>query len=129
MDTNSTGGAITAVVATGLMAVVIIQFISFIKSIAARDWNAAVTQVLVVLVALGAIQLFANSSFGIATIPGLDVPVEDLSFTDSLIAALALFGAGGFLYDRTKARDNTQTAAQPSLLPGPKVNEAEVPEG
>lgn len=119
MNTNSTGGAITAVVATGLMAVVVIQALAFVKAVRAADWNAVVTQLLVVLVALGAVQLFAHSSFGIATIPGLDVPVKSLSVADSVIAALALFGASGFLYDRTKARDNSQSAAQNSLLPPP----------
>ena len=118
MNTNTTGGAITAVVATGLMAVVVIQALAFVKALRAKDWNAVLTQIIVVAVGFGAVALFAHSSFGVATIPGLDVPVKQLSAADSLIAAVALFGASGFLYDRTKARDNTQSASQHSILPG-----------
>jgi hypothetical protein len=117
MNTNTTGGAITAVVATGLLGLVVKQALDFVKHLRAGDWNAVVTQLGSAVVGFGAITLFAHSQFGAATIPGLDEPVRNLGWAEAAIAALTLFGISGFVNDRQAAVDNTRSSATPPLLP------------
>lgn len=120
VNTNTTGGAITAIAATAVMAFVVVQFVNLLKSARAKDWNAVVTPLIAVAGAAGAILLAqASAHFGAWTIPGIDVPVSDLNAGDIVIASVAVgLGFGGFLVDRTKARDNSQSAAYPPLIPG-----------
>ena len=122
LDPNQTGGAITALIATGLMALFVKQALDFVKHLRGGDWNAVITQVAAAVVGFLTVLLFAHSQFGIATIPGLDVPVKDLGVGEMAIAALTLFGIAGFVNDRQAAVDNTRTSATPPLLPGPTPN-------
>jgi hypothetical protein len=122
LNPNSTGGAITAVVATGLMALFVKKSVDWVRSLLAKDWNGVVTPLAAGLIGFGTVLLFANSSFGIATIPGLDVPVADLGVAECVIAAWTLFSLAGFVNDRNAAVDDTRSSATPRLIPEPPVN-------
>lgn len=113
----TTAKVLNGAVAALFLGAVVVQVVNLLKYARSGNWNAVGTQVAVILVAFGAITLFAHSGvFHDATIPGLDVPVHDLAWTDALIASLVLFGIGGVFVDRTKARDASQSAEMPALF-------------
>jgi lysylphosphatidylglycerol synthetase-like protein (DUF2156 family) len=117
MEPVTTGTAVTTAVALLLFVVVTKQLTNFLKYLRAGDWNAVVTNVVGFLVAFGVALLFANSSWSDLTLPALDRPLADLSIADLFIVGLAGMSGAGFLYDRAKAIDNSQSAATPSLVP------------
>lgn len=113
----TTAKVLSGAVAALFLGAVVVQVVNLLKYARSGNWNAVGTQVTVVVVAFAAITLFAHSGvFNTATIPGLDVPVASLGWTDALIASLVLFGLGGVFTDRTKARDHSQSAEMPALF-------------
>ena len=113
-----TGTAITSVVALTLFIAATSQLTNLVKFLRAGDWNGVLTQVAAAVVAYLVITAFAHSSWGDLVLPALDKPLNVLSGTDLIIVAVAGSSAAGWLFERTKARDASQSAATPSLLPG-----------
>lgn len=102
------------------MASLVFKLIDWLKNITNKNWSSVLTQAItwvagVVVVLLYAQTAWANS-FGFG-----DVLLADMNFWSLVAVGL---GAGSFAsvsYDFKKARDNTDTAIQPKLIPPPEV--------
>lgn len=99
------------------LAALVVKVVSAIK-MAGKDWNALVTQALTWAVGVAVLALAANADLtaGIVVYDGAP-PLGDLDFGSVVLAGLALASLGSFAYDYKKARDNTDSAAEPRLLP------------
>lgn len=118
-DTAQVVGGVAALLALGLAAS---NVLALVKYLLAKDVNAIVTNLLFFGASLGLLLLAAQASYTeFVTIPGIDVSLHSLDFPSLVIVALGIYGVGGAWYDRTKAKDNTQSAAQPPLLGPPNV--------
>jgi len=110
---SQVGGAL-ALVALALAAS---QVFGLVKYLLARQWNGAVSTAVYFFATWGLLALAASSDYvGTATIPALGSTLQSLDGASLAMVSLGAFGVGGFLFDRTKARDNSQSAAEPSLL-------------
>lgn len=111
----TTGGAIEGGIALILFGLVTQQLVNLSKLVLAKDVNGVITNVVAWGVAFGTLLLFANSDASNVVLPIVGQPLSSLSTaTLALVAIVAMAGAGAW-YDRTKARDNSQSAAYPSL--------------
>jgi len=113
----NTGTAVTSVAALLTLALAAQQLVNVVKYAKVRDWNGVVTPVVYTAIAFGLLTLAAHAKYYQGMIiPGLDVPIGAADWQSILITSIGAFGVGGFLYDRTKARDNNQDASTPSLV-------------
>jgi len=109
------GGAL-ALVALALAAS---QVFGLVKYALAKDANGVVSNVVYFVATFALLLLAANSSWTEnLVIPAIGVQLATLDIGSLVIVSLGAYGVGGFLFDRTKARDDSQSAAQPSLLNG-----------
>lgn len=115
MNTPQVVGGVAALAALSLASV---QAMNFVKYLLAKDWNGVVTNLAFFVVSFLLLLLAANSNYteGVA-IPGINTPLHFLDLGSLAIVALGIFGVGGQWYDRTRAKDNNQSAEVPSLVP------------
>lgn len=114
---NNTAQVVGGVAALAALALAASNVLALVKYVLAKDVNALVTNLLFFGASLGLLVLAANANYvQNAVIPGVDIQLRLLDFSSLVIVALGIYGVGGFFYDRTKARDNTQSAAQPPLF-------------
>lgn len=91
---------------------------AFLKSITNKDWNAVITQLvhwagMTIVIALAATADIANNLVLFSGVP----PLKDLDFGSILLAGMSLGSLGSVVYDFKKARDNTDGASEPALVP------------
>lgn len=92
--------------------------VSVIKSLVNRDFNAAITQLVVWVVGFVAVVLAAHAAVTEALlVPGLTVPLGSLDWPSEVLLAWILGSTGSFVFDFKKAIDATDSSAEPSLLP------------
>lgn len=100
------------------LAALVNKFTDFLKFLTNKDWNAAVTQIIVW--AGGVAAVFLASATLWAHGKGFDIggiQITDLNGWSKLYAGLSASSVGGVAYDFKKARDNTDSAQTPPLLP------------
>lgn len=101
------------------LAALVVKFTDFLKALTNKDWNAAVTQVTVWLGGVAA--LFLASATVWAKGKGFtlgDIPLTDLDAASKVFGGMSISSIGGVVYDYKKARDNSDSAVQPTLVPG-----------
>ncbi len=114
MDIGPQVGGALALAAFALAASAVFGVVKFAL---AQDWNGVLSNVVYFAATFGILLLAANSDYTQnAVIPALGVSLGSLDTASLAIVSLGAYGVGGFLFDRTKARDNSQSAAQPSLI-------------
>lgn len=110
-------------VITALLAAVALaanKTVSVIKALWNRDANGFVTPMIVWLVSLLAVVLLCHAKLTAGgNIPVLGVTFGSLDGASQLLFAWILGGPATFSFDIRKAIDNTDTAAERPLLPGP----------
>ena len=112
-----TGAQIGGALAITALALAASQVFAFVKYGLAKDWNGFVSSFVYFAATFGILELAQNANFTKAlVIPAIGVSLRTLDLGSIVLVSLGAFGIGGFLYDRTKARDNTQSAAQPPLI-------------
>lgn len=99
------------------MAALIKKFIDFAKYITNKDVNGAVTQLVVWAAGVVAVCLFAQTDWA-DTIAFAGQALSKLNFASQLAIGLGLGSVAGVATDAIKARDNTDSAAMPPLVPG-----------
>lgn len=99
-----------------LLLATVFAVINFLKYLAARDWNAVITQVIVwvggfVVVWVAAqTTLFGNFAFNL-------VPLKLLKTADLIFIGFNIGSGGTFANELKKAFDRSDTATTPMLLP------------
>ncbi len=102
------------------LAFAINKTVTVVKSLANKDWNTPVTQLVVWVVGFAGLTLAAHADVTQAlTIPGVDTALGTLDSASLVLLAWILGATGSFGYDTLKAVDNTTSSAEPQLL-GPK---------
>lgn len=105
------------VLALLVLATFAMKALSLAKALTNRDWNSVVTLFSFAAIGVGTILLVSATSFDF-TPPGFDVPLSQFSFADKIVVGILLLGPGGFLYDWRKSVDSSDSAKEPSLVPG-----------
>lgn len=104
-------------VATIVMAALVLKLMSLLKYITNKQWKDAFTLLGAWTIGVVVAFLFKLSSFA-AQIPVGDTTLADLKGgADIIIFGVSIAAVGGVVYDHKKALDNTDSAAEPSLLP------------
>ena len=117
MDSPAHFAALVAGVAL-LTAPFVAKVVDWVKYITARNWNAVLTQVVVWAAGIGFTGLFALSNFSTeAGLTGLDT-------ASVILVGLSAGSVASVGFDNLKARDRTQSAGKPDLLPPPKRRKA-----
>lgn len=98
------------------LALLAVKVMTVVKSVG-KDNNKALTQVVTWGVGTGILALAGHSAVTSDIIVFGSHRLGDLDFGSTVLAGMSLSSVGSFGYDATKAIDNTQTAAEPSLLP------------
>lgn len=100
------------------LATTVIKIVSVIKSIG-KDANYVVTQAITWVVGI-AVLFLAGQAEVTATliIPGFGMTLGTMDAASVILAGLVLGSTGAFAYDYKKARDNTDSATEPTLLRG-----------
>jgi len=96
--------------------VAVTKAVSFVKSLLAKDWNAVLTLIVSVGVAIGLVFLVANSDFTGFSVPGLDVPLASAKAGTLALIGIVLGLAAAYGRDVLKSFDNTQSTAEPPLV-------------
>lgn len=98
------------------LAALVIKIGSLTKFIRAGQVGDAITQVYVLMVAIGLAWIAANAS----AMENVDINGQTFGSLDGgsiILVGLALGSTASFAYDYKKARDNTDTAQEPPLVP------------
>ncbi len=98
-----------------LLGALVYKFVDFLKFVRARNWNAAVTQLVAWAAGILAITLFANSDFA----SGIDFSgktLDSLNFLSQVIIGLSATSLFSAFYDVKRAIDNTDSAKTPALV-------------
>lgn len=94
------------------------KFTAFLKSITNKDWNAVITQLVHWAGMTGVILLAASADIANNLVPFNGAPaLKDLNFGSIVFAGMSLGSLGSVIYDFKKARDNTDGATEPALIP------------
>ena len=100
------------------------KIVSSVKAARAGQWNTPVTQLLCLVVGIAVISLAAHSSITQSyQLPGFTQTLGDIDAGSIVLFSLLASSSGSFLYDWKKARDGSDSAAEPSLLPGSATND------
>lgn len=95
----------------------VVKIVSVIKSIG-KDNNMVATQVVTWVVGVAVLGLASQADITRAIVIFQGAPVlGDLNFASLVLAGMSLASTGSFAYDYKKARDSTDSAAEPALLP------------
>lgn len=99
------------------LAALVKKFVDFSKYVTNKDVNGAFTQLWAWGAGIGAVLIFAATDFA----EGIQVgshSFADLAFWSLVWLGLGVGSAGSVVTDVIKARDQTDSAAMPKLLPG-----------
>lgn len=106
--------------AVALLAIALLanKLIELLKGIRVRDWNRVVTLLVLFVAGFGALSLAAHAAVTEHMIvPGTLTEIGFLDWPSLALLGLMITATGSTLYDFRKAFDNTDSAAQPKLLP------------
>ena len=94
------------------------KLVSTLKNLTTADSRGSgLTQIVVWVVATLVLVLAGQADVtSTLTLPGLDGPLGDLDFASYVVLGLIAGSTGSVAYDFTKAVDNTNSAAEPSLF-------------
>lgn len=98
------------------LAALVVKLTSLSKFVRAKHYGDAISQVFVLVVAVALAWIAANSS----AMSDVDINGTTFGSLDGgsiVLVGLALGSTASFAYDYRKARDNTDSAAEPSLVP------------
>jgi hypothetical protein len=101
-----------------LIATLVWKATDLIKYAVNGNVSAAVSQIVVWLIGVGATFLVAASDFADTVTITATLTLDDLDNWGKVIAGLGAASLGSGFYDFKRARDNTDTAIVPSLIPG-----------
>jgi hypothetical protein len=97
--------------------------VDFLKFLTGKDWNSAITQVVVWGVGVLLVWLLSASDFANGIIIG-GIDLGNMNASSIVLVGLALASTASLLgQDLIKALDNTQTAAAPPLVPLPPAGQ------
>lgn len=100
-----------------LVVLFINKAVDFAKYLTNQDWNGALTQLVTWAVAVGTV--FLASESGLYETFGVNgVNFGDLNAAGLWLTGLAIGSGGSFAKDWLKARDDSDSAKMPSLIPG-----------
>lgn len=100
-----------------LVPALVLKFTDFLKGLTNRDWNKVVTQLVTWGGATLALFLAGATQWaGDIVIVGTQ-KLADYNFADTLLAGTAIGSVGSVVFDLKKAFDNTDSAAEPPLVP------------
>lgn len=107
------------------------KLVDWLKQLRVRDWNAIVTQFAVWVAGVFVVFLLAHSDFGHAIDTFGGVPLDLLNGWSLLLVGLTVGSSASVGYDFRRSFDNSDSAAQPSLVTGdvPIVPPPTVPTG
>jgi hypothetical protein len=88
------------------------------KFLTNRDWRSVATLVFAWLVGIAAVWLLGATVWGNQINVG-DKTLDLLSFWDKVVVGLVITSAGSAFYDLKRSFDRSDSAATPSLVPGP----------
>ena len=101
------------------LATLVIKLVSVIKAVG-KDNNYVTTQVVTWVVGIAVLFLAGQASVTeTLMIPGFGITAGDMDAASVILAGLVLGSTGAFAYDYKKARDNTDSSVEPSLLKPP----------
>lgn len=105
------------------LALAVNKTVTVVKAIG-KNWNMVITQAVVWVVGTLAIWLAAQADVTAgAAVPGTTTTFGALNAASIVLLGWVLGGTGSFLYDFRKSVDNSDSAAEPALLP-PKPPQA-----
>ena len=106
----------TAVLGATGLTTLIFAFINFLKFVQAKDWNSALTQLIVWASGIGGTLVVGASQFA-SSINLFGSPLNKLDWVSKVV--IGLFGASTAtgLNETHKAIDSTQSAVKPALFP------------
>jgi hypothetical protein len=92
------------------------KLVDWAKALRVRDWNAVLTQLAVWVAGVFVIWLLASTDFAAGVKIG-SMALSRLNFASLVLLGMSIGSSGSVAYDFKRAFDNTDSAAQPSLLP------------
>jgi hypothetical protein len=96
------------------------KVVSVLKGLAAKDWNLALTQILVWVIAFGVVCLAGAAEVTETYVPpGLNIALGDLDFWSLLLLGIVVGSTGSIVFDFRKAIDSTDSAQEPKLFHTP----------
>jgi hypothetical protein len=116
-QTVSTGTGLLALGGVGGLIAVIKKGHDFSKQVANRQWGAVVSQVLAWAIGVLVVVVWARSRIYGATVALGDGTLHDADWWSLVVIGIAVSSGGGIVSDVIKAKDNTQSAAVPPLVP------------
>ncbi len=100
------------------LAALVIKVVSVVKALG-KDANYVVTQVVTWSVGIAVLFLAGQAEVTQSlVIPGFGMTLGTMDAASIVLAGLVLGSTGAFAYDYKKARDNTDSATEPTLLRG-----------
>ncbi len=99
----------------------VLKLMDFMRYLLARDANGVVTQLGAWVFGAVALMLAAKTDWA-ASIPIGGLALAKLNIWSQIFAGMAIASGGSFLKDVTKAVDNSNSAAIPTLLPAGPAN-------
>lgn len=97
------------------LVILIKKMLDFLRYLSAQDWNAVVTQLIAWVGGVGGVMLAAQTDWAGGIVIG-DFTLENLSAWSLVFVGLTISSGASFIHDATKAVDNTDSAAVPTLL-------------
>ena len=110
----------TTAVVLVLLGTFVSKFMDFLKFLRARDTNGVVTQLGTWCAGIVGVLLLSATEWGDRLVLE-GVSMADTDLATKVFAGLMVTSLLSKVYDFQKARDSTQTAATPSLVPGTGV--------
>ena len=95
----------------------VVKFTDFLKYVTARNTNGVVTQLVAWGAGVGAFFLAAQTDFASGIHVG-DMSLPTLNGWSLVFVGMSVASAGGLAVDYKQARDNSDSAVKPNLLPG-----------
>lgn len=104
-------------IVTGLVALgaLVVKFTDLLKFLTNKDWNAAITQIVVWVAGFAAVGLFAQTVLADGVEFG-GVTLADMNLATLAYIGLTIGSAGSVAYDFKRARDDADTAKTPPLI-------------
>ena len=96
------------------LAALVVKIMTVVKAFG-KDWNLVITQAVAWAVGVATSFLAAHSKITSDLVVFGTTKLADLDASSLLLIGMSLASSGSFLYDYKKARDNTDSAAEPSL--------------
>jgi hypothetical protein len=99
------------------LAALVIAFVNLVKFVRGKDWNSAITQVVVWVVAVLLVVLVAHSDFG-NTLSWGNRTLDSMNVASQVLVGLFFGSSATVINEFKKAIDNSDTAVKPPLTGG-----------